>query len=427
MRAYSWYRYLREFGVEPIVITRQWENEFGDERDYVARSASGERVIEREGPGIVVRTPYRPNLSHRLLSRFGSSKYRLVRKAIAAWYEIGQYFLTIGPKKELYRAARDYLREHRVDAIIATGEPFVLFRYATQLAAEFGIPWIADYRDPWSHDRRSSMKRLSPSLELHLERRFTRSASALTTVCEYFRQLIATLHDGKPVHIIRNGYDPDAIASARGVEQGRERLTIALAGTLNAWDPIRSFFAVCDRLIREDGRQLGLKLIGINERSMIDAMLSAEFPDLARCVQFLDRLPNDQAAIELSRSNAFLLFNYYSMVGTKIYDYIALQRKILLCYSDDPEALRLRERFHFLAAGNDDLRPMERLIAETNAGIVVKDAAHLEGLLREMLEEFEHNAAIACRPSGVETFSRRAAAGRLATIVEELSAACARS
>lgn len=35
MRPYNWYRYLKEFDVEPVVITRQWENKHGNQLDYI--------------------------------------------------------------------------------------------------------------------------------------------------------------------------------------------------------------------------------------------------------------------------------------------------------------------------------------------------------------------------------------------------------
>ena len=99
LRPYSWFRYLGEFGVEPIVITRQWSTTYGDDRDYVAPSASDEALVEEGRLGTVIRTPYRPNMSHRLLLRSGHSRYRLARKAISAWYEVGQYYLTVGREK----------------------------------------------------------------------------------------------------------------------------------------------------------------------------------------------------------------------------------------------------------------------------------------------------------------------------------------
>ncbi len=55
-RPYSWFRYFHEFGIEPVVITRQWENRYGDDRDYVAPSASDDVIVEQDGHGTIVRT-----------------------------------------------------------------------------------------------------------------------------------------------------------------------------------------------------------------------------------------------------------------------------------------------------------------------------------------------------------------------------------
>ena len=227
-----------------------------------------------------------------------------------------------------------------------------------------------------------------------------------------------------------NGYDPEAVASARGVEQGHDRLTIAFAGSVQAWDPIKSFFAACERVIRADGRELELRFFLVNAREEVGALLAAEFPALASCARVLDRIPNDQVAVELSKSNALLVFNAYSIVGTKVYDYLALNRRILLCYSQDAEALRLKDSHYTYEVPEGDLdrlRPLERLIEETGSGIVVRDAAHLEGVLRDMLDEFDRTGSIACTASRTERFSRRMQAGRMALILEELAEPCARS
>jgi len=428
LRAYSWLRYLGAYGVEPVVVTRQWENRYGDERDYVAPSATPEVVVEPSDHGTVLRTPYRPNLSNRLLLTHGPKKFRLIRKAITAAYEIGQYYLPIGPRYGLYQAAREYLHRNPVDALVATGEPFVLFRYASLLASEFGIPWIADYRDPWSHDLGQPLKQISPSWETRVERRFTRSVSAVTTVSEFFRDLLAPMHPGKTVHIVPNGYDPEAVAMASGVEQGHDRLTIALAGSLYPWHPVRSFLEVCDRLVRERGCALSLKFVGINARTEVEGMLASEFPGLAPHVTILDRLPNGQAAAEMSAANALLLFNDYATVGSKVYEYLALRRKVLLCFSNDPEALRLKERCYNLPHGAFEThRPIERLIEEARAGVVIRDAHHLDAVLRGLLDEFQKNRRIAWDGASAEAFSRRAQAQRMAAILREMRQSCARS
>ena len=419
LRPYSWFRYLREFGVEPVVITRQWANHYGDERDYIAPSATSDVEVEHNDMGTIVRTPYTPNQSNRLLLAAGPGRHRLTRKLITAWFEIGQYYATIGPKAQLYIAARRYLMDQKVDVIIATGEPFVLFRYASKLSADFGIPWVADYRDPWSQDRHRVWTRW---LESRLERRISASAAAITTASEFFKHLLAQLLPGKPAIVVPNGYNPEAMATAQALDQGHEQLTIAFTGTISGWHPIESVFRVFDEFMGAHPQAaLSLRMIGVSGRETIEDSIRTRFPNLARNVTFTGRLANEEMALELAKANAFLMFNMYAYSGTKVFDYLALRRKIILCYSDDPEARQLKLQHYKLdlPPGADE-HVLERIVEETQSGVVVKDAAHLREVLTDLYREFEHSRSIACEPVGTEKHSRRAHAEQLAGILKGL-------
>ena len=158
LRPYAWYNYLKEFGIEPIVVTRQWGNTNGNRLDYISAGSSKQSIVEVSEHGTIIRSPYKPNFANRLLLKHGDHRYRFLRKSISAYYEFAQFLLPIGPKIELYKAAKHFLKNNQVDAIIATGDPFVLFRYASKLSKAFNIPWIADYRDPWSHNEEAQKK-----------------------------------------------------------------------------------------------------------------------------------------------------------------------------------------------------------------------------------------------------------------------------
>ena len=424
LRPYSWYRYLGEFGVEPVVVTRQWSNAHGNELDYIAPSESDEVVFEETAHGTIIRTPYRPNLSNRLLLKYGPSRFRLLRRAITAWYEIGQYHSLIGPKHRLYHAARRYLREHGADVIVATGEPFVLFKYASELSREFGIPWVADYRDPWSHDKGRTGKRVSEAWDARLEKRFTNNVSTITTVSGFVRDVIAGLVGDKPFRVVPNGYDPESIARAAEIGQGREKLTIAHIGSVYPFHPVESFFRTCDEFVRAHGKpRFEVQFIGVNGKEALESMLRAKYPALAPFVTFRGRMPNDEMAEQLARSNAFLMFNYYAYPGTKIYDYLALKRQVLLCYSDDPEAWALKEKHYNMDdAGSGSQRVLEDLLEETGSGIVVKDAPHLREVLSELYEEFLENGSVACSSTGAEKYSRKTQVKHMADLLKELVA-----
>lgn len=48
------------------------------------------------------------------------------------------------------RFLKKYLREHPVDAIVSTGPPHSMHLIARALHRSTGIPWTADFRDPWT-------------------------------------------------------------------------------------------------------------------------------------------------------------------------------------------------------------------------------------------------------------------------------------
>lgn len=417
LRPHSWLKYLPQHGIEPVVITRQWSNHYGDERDYVAPGVTDRVETEVAASGLVIRTPYRPNLSNRLLLSAGRQRYRWLRRIVTGWYEVAQYPLDVGPKVRLYEEARRYLSTNHVDAILATGDPFVLFRYAADLSREFGVPWVADYRDPWSQDRRRP--RLLRTWEGSLERRLVASAALVTTAAEAFRPALARMHR-REIAVVPNGFDPEAVAVAAGVEQDDAQLTIAFAGAVHAWFPLQSVFGVLQSFLRSaPGAPIAVRMIGVNDRERLAAMTRDDFPDLAPRVTFTGRLPNPVALQELAHANVLLMFNMYANPGTKVYDYMAVRRRILLCYSQEPEAEELKTRYYNLEPGADD-HVLERLVEETRSGTVVRDATHLRRVLEELRDEFARYGKIACDPVGTERYSRAALAGRMAALLEGL-------
>ncbi len=150
--------------------------------------------------------------------------------------------------------------------------------------------------------------------------------------------------------------------------------------------------------------------------------MASRFPTLAPFATFHGRMPNAEMARVLARANAFVMFNNYAYPGTKIFDYLALRRRVLLCYSDDPEALELKARHYNLDdADARDSRVLETLLEETGAGTVVRDAAHLREVLADLYDEFLQNGEVACHSHGIERFSRRTQAGRMAEVVKEVA------
>jgi len=214
LRPYSWYKYFKKYEIFPIVLTRQWNNTHGNYLDYITSGQSDKTIFEESDTGTIIRTSYKPNFANRLLLKYGENRFKLLRKTISGYYEFAQWRLNIGPKKKLYFAAKQFMKNNKVDVIIATGEPFILFRYASKLSNEYNIPWVADYRDDWidNHIRANNtdgFSKLLKFIDIKREKRYLSNCSGITSVSEILTKQIAQRNNINEFETIENGADLD--------------------------------------------------------------------------------------------------------------------------------------------------------------------------------------------------------------------------
>lgn len=423
LRPYNWYKYLREYGIEPIVITRQWSNQHGNHLDYISPGISNTVIEEISETGKIYRTPYYPNISNKLLLQYGDNRFKLLRKIISGYYEFAQFLLPIGPKAELYKFARNFLKSNKVDAIIATGDPFVLFSFASKLSKEFEIPWIADYRDTWVQDKTRSSNKITKKWNAFFERKYLNNSSKITTVSSFIIKQIEQNLPEKNYEILLNGFNPDVMEAAKDIKQNSDVFTISFAGTIYKWHPIKSFLHICNKLVKK-GVLTNFKLdfYGVNTNCELEKILSQNFPELNLKVSIYPKTENEELVKKIAKSNAFLLFNDYSILGTKIFTYLGIKRQIILCYSDDSNAHLLKSKFYNLEEfTNESKKLQEDLINETNSGTVIKNESHLEEVLTILKKEFDNSGYIMCNSIGIEKYSRKTQAKKLANIIDKLN------
>jgi len=420
LRPHYWYEHFEENGIYPVVVTRNWNPLHGNELDYIQPSNTNEVVIEKTAKGTLIKTPYKATLSNRLNLKGKNDKFsNLLKKMSTGWNEIGQWYFPTGTKYELYKAAKNYLKENKIDVILATGEPFVLFQYASKLSKEFDIPWIADYRDPWSNNALRSKSRLSFWFNSLNERKSLKSVTHIITVSDFFKKKIEQILGKKSVSIIPNGYNEDAFRKVENIVQNSQKLTISLAGTLYDWHPYQLFLDVIDTYLQKhSSRRLKIEFFGINKVDELKQIIEKS-TSLKNTVFIYPRMTNQQLLSKMAESNVLLLFNYYSYMGTKIYDYLALNRKILLCFEEDKEAYKLKEKYYNVSAieGLSE-RLQADLIKETTSGIVVKDTIHLEQVLEELFSEFNNTQEIKSHTINAEKYSRKIHTEKLVLLIK---------
>lgn len=414
LRPYSWYRYMKGFGVEPIVVTRQWENKYGNELDYISPSASKETIIEKTEYGTIIRTPYRANLSNRLLLKYGKERFKLIRKFITAYYEIAHFFFFVGTKSGLYRGAKEYLKSNKVDCIIATGAPHILFKYASKLSKKHNVPWIADYRDPWTQSKTRNKNKLIKSLNLFFERSFLKNVATVTTVSDFIKDIIGENLKNKSIYIITNGYNPENIPSSLTKSK---KLSFSYVGSIYAWHPLNSVLEVFSRAVEIENIDFVVSFYGTNKSFFIESEIEKKYPSLKDKVFLYDKMDNKALLKKLNSSDVLILFNDYIISGTKIYDYLALKKYILLCYDEMNHGNStiipykeeiLSEKYEFV---------QKSIIERCRVGHVAKNPKDFYNQIKILYKQYIESGEIYVSDINTEEYSRKYQTQKLVELI----------
>lgn len=213
-RAVYFVKYLRRFGWEPVVYTvkdgeyhnldSSFESEVPDgikviktvskEPYYWYKMLTGRKKNETLKPAVFTEKTERPFL-HR----------------IAVWIR-GNFFI---PDARMWwirpsiRFLTNYLKDNPVDAIFSTSPPQSLHLIAKGVKQKTGIPWIADFRDPWTgvhYFEELQLSRRAKNKHYKLENQVLRTADQVIATTQTMAKDLEIL-GGRPVAVITNGFD----------------------------------------------------------------------------------------------------------------------------------------------------------------------------------------------------------------------------
>lgn len=319
--------------------------------------------------GRLVRVPYTSCLRDRLIIKQGKNHYSVFRKLISFANYLGQYFtFWLDPTASIYQVAENICKNEQIDAIIATGKPFVLFRYAYLLNNKFHIPWIADYRDGWadSYNRKydALWKRVLNRIELYLERKFTAKALCLTTVTPFLANKIAQTINKKGF-LIPNGVDVSLYAQE---QTPFDRFTVSYTGIMYDFPYINLFEEAFRKFIqRHPAKDKQFLFVGIelqkNNSYRIIEKLCGEYPDYIRIVP---RVTSQEAAHIHQQSHVLLNFiprNEYMVLPVKTFGYAASRRPAIVVETipnDDVFFFPNRDIQYFARSADDMLNLLEK-------------------------------------------------------------------
>ena len=238
--------------------------------------------------------------------------------------------LWIGPSVKFLTK---YLKEHPVDVIVSTGPPHSMHLIAQKVARKTGLPWIADFRDPWT--RMFYFKHLpltSKARRKHtaLEKGVLDSASAIVTVTKPLQKEFGEM-TGTPVHCITNGFDEEDF---RQVIEPDGFFNITHTGLFaEDGNPETLWKVLADkcRESQEFSNLLRIRLIGKTDKKITESIVAC---GLAENLRELGYQTHQVATAEQMGASVLLLPQrkepeYKAVLTGKIFEYIASGHPVL--------------------------------------------------------------------------------------------------
>ena len=304
------------------------------------------------------------------------------------------------------RFLKKYLREHPVDVIVSTGPPHSMHLIAREVSKATGIPWVADFRDPWTrmfYFKHLALSDWARKKHEKLEKMVLDDASAVVAVSPLVQEEFKTM-TGNRIELVTNGYDPEDFGQ---IVEPDGHFNIVHTGLFASDGNPETLWKVLSDLCREDARfadQLRIRLVGKNDTMILDSIHAA---GLERNLVDLGYRDHTVAVREQMGSTMLILPlrkepEYRATLPGKLFEYLGSQRPVL-------------------GIGQTD-GAMARILADTGAGETFEwdDEAGIRAYVLKRWEKFLAGDDDSVPDNNIEQYSRKATARKMAALLESL-------
>ncbi len=403
---------LRDFGWEPVIYTPE-NPEYPEADESLFKDIPiGIEVIKKP-----IWEPYNAykrfvgqKKEEKIQAGFLSVKKKnLFFENLSVWIR-GNFFIPDARKfwiKPSIRFLLKYLKAYPADAIVSTGPPHSMHLIALGLKKKLNIPWLADFRDPWTEIdfyQKLQLTRQADKKHHRLEREVLSGADRVTIVswnCALGLDRIFPRH----YDVITNGFDPnDFDLSAQVVTKTFELTHI---GSLNKDRNPEMLWEVLAEICTENAEfraDLRLRFIGKCDVSLFQCLEKFHLMSLTEKIEYM---PHEEVLKELTRSQVLLLLlnnapNVMGILTGKLFEYLATRRPIFC-----------------VGPTNGD---SSRIIREVQAGMTCDfyDKTSIKNVVLEFYRRYKRGS-LQNQEGNIDSYSRKYLTGKISSILTELA------
>jgi hypothetical protein len=246
-------------------------------------------------------------------------------------------------------------KQHRFDLLYSFGYPWSCHVVAHSIQARTGIPWIADYGDPWtSNPESSTYPAWRRKLDFSVESKLLRNTAAIVVATPETRAAFLSVFGEE----LRRRIYVAPVAQFHSAEYDAvpsilpPQFQLSFTGL---YDPLRPPFAFYDAAEEFCGRtDLRICVAGLVGRTYSQYVESRQLGSLVRHLGRLGR----KETVQLQRgSHVLLSFGWPGgmQIPCKLYEYFAARRPIFHIAGDaqDPATALVQQQRRGIAVPND--------------------------------------------------------------------------
>lgn len=384
LRISKFAKYLPQFGWEPVVLTR----DIGERQSPNSLTEVSEANVFRVDTG-----------THGKLTQLLSPLSNLTLFQTWRPEHTGWYYTAV---KEGHRI----LDRLSVDVIFSSFPPPAPHFVAAKLQQKTHIPWVAEFRDPWSFNPYSHYDVFTGAIARLIEKRTIRGSSLLVAISGGMAKVLEKLHT-KKVHIIHNGFDEE---DYQGAVSPLLKFTITYTGNIyrGKRDPSVLFEAV-RQLYREEKLQVDdfqIRFFGSNViRNITPLVIKYGIQDF---VKVYGNIPLKESIWRQKEATVLLLLSWDNIkdkntLPGKAFEYLGAKRPLLsIAYRNGA---------------------IDELLQMTGTGVLVTEVERMKSILCQWINEWQRSGKIISHwhPDDhiIKSYTRKESARKLAQVLEE--------
>lgn len=367
-RPYHWAKYLSQF-YKVTVLTRSWSGNEDGMRDIAIENLSSSTQQLNENLTCI-------NIPFKKYSQQNQSSGLLNKLKLRYRHLFGDFLDIEFVRENFETQVLQTIKNINPTLVIYSCNPYQFLPIAQNAYKATGVNYIIDFRDlyNWSVLRKHPTFKqwLYKTIILQRTKKWLTAAAAVTTVSSPIQNILKSIFK-KEVQVIYNGFDEEQCKQLQNIDENKALFTISYIGNINAELNTTYFTKGLQLFFNECKPNAIVNFIGVSksQQQLIEPFLQQVK------YNFLGWMPHEQA-LQYAKQSSVLVYmgwnEYKGILSGKIFDYLGVQRTILL------------------APGDEGV--IEELLNKANAGTIANSAEEVYTTLKKLYLQWKNNGKV---------------------------------